>query len=194
MRSCTLCLLLVMLTSCSSATNPAEGSTPASETPDADAITLMAEGEQAMRIAQKESLQVVLRQIDTDLRITDFRFVDSSMTEEIMVIVPGPNAPTEKWSTVVNTVSPLLGNAEPALELQNLIVGPRRVAQAITAHWPGCTIRGMNLHGEGGKLIWTAFCDRTEGVASGSMDGQTGIFQPSDSPRAPLPLTATPVP
>ena len=71
---------------------------------------------------------------DPVLSITAFRFVDSTLTKEIVVVVPEPNAPTAKWSTVVNMVSPLLMYQESGLHLQSLIVGPTRVAQALTAH------------------------------------------------------------
>ncbi len=182
-----LCLLPVALTACANAAT-------SDSTPDPDSIKLTAMSKQAMQIAQKESSDVVLRQVDTDLTITDFRFVDSALTQEIMVVVPEPDAPIDKWHTVVSSVSPLLTYAEPALNLQSLRVGPNRVAQSMTARWPGCIIRGITLYRENDRLTWVAFCNTPEGVVSGSMDNQTGVFQPSDAPPAPVPMTATPVP
>ena len=166
--------------------------TLSSSTPDPEAVRLIAMSEQARQIAQQDSSEVVLRQVDTDLNTTDFQFVDGALTKVITVLIPEPNAPASQWHTTVNSVSPLLTHAEPALNLQNLRTGPGRVAQAITAHWPECTLRGITLYRENGQLTWVAFCNTREGVASGSMDDQTGIFQPSEAPPAPLPVTATP--
>ncbi len=157
-----LCLLPVALTACANAAT-------SDSTPDPDSIKLTAMSKQAMQIAQKESSDVVLRQVDTDLTITDFRFVDSALTQEIMVVVPEPDAPIDKWHTVVSSVSPLLTYAEPALNLQSLRVGPSRVAQSMTARWPGCIIRGITLYRENDRLTWVAFCNTPEGVASGSI-------------------------
>jgi hypothetical protein len=133
-----------------------------------------------------------LRQVDTDLNITDFQFVDKALTKVITVVVPNPKAPADKWHTTINSVSPLLSNAEPALDLHNLRTGPERVAHAISAHWPGCTLRGILLYREDDRLTWLAFCNTPEGVVSGSMDGKTGIFAPSEAPPAPIPATAMP--
>jgi hypothetical protein len=189
-----LCLLSMALTSCENAAISAKDSTLSDSIRDSSAFKLTAMSEQAMQIAQKESSDVVLRQVETDLSITAFRFVDSALTKEIVVVVPEPDAPTEKWSTIVNTVSPLLLYRESGLNLQSLMVGPARVAQAITSHWPGCTVQEISLSTKNNKLTWVAFCNTPEGVASGSMDNQTGVFQPSNAPPAPVALTATPVP
>jgi hypothetical protein len=186
-----LCLLLLALTGCTNVIATPKGSTLSDSTPDSDAAKLITMSAQAMQIAQKESPDVVLRQVDSDLSITDFRFVDKTLTKEIMVVVPEPNAPTDKWRTDVNSVSPLLAPG-PAIDLQSLKVGPNRVAQAITAYWPGCVFRGMNLYRENDKLTWVAFCNTPKGDMTGTMDNQTGIFKPSDSPPAAVPLTATP--
>jgi len=181
------------LTACTSAPVSADNSTHTISTPDPDAVKLIAMGEQAMQIAQK-SLGMVLRQVDTDLTTTDFRFVDRALTREIVILVPESDAPTEKWITSVNTVSPILSYAQPALDLHNLRIGPKRVAQAIMNHWPGCSVRGANLYLENNKLIWLVFCNTSKGVVSGSMDNETGVFQPSNAPPASVPATATPVP
>lgn len=186
-----LCLLLLALTGCANVITTAKGSTLSDSTPDSDAARLITMSAQAMQIAQKESRDVVLRQVDSDLSITDFRFVDKTLTKEIMVVVPEPNAPTDKWHTDVNSVSPLLAPG-PAIDLQSLKIGPNRVAQAITAYWPGCVFRGMNLYRENDKLTWVAFCNTPQGDMTGTMDNQTGIFKPSDSLPAAVPLTATP--
>jgi hypothetical protein len=190
-----LSLALLVLTACVTRATPTEVPTAKPRSaPDPDAISLIAMSGPANQIAQKESSDVVLRQVDTDLTITDFRFVDRALTWETMVVIPGPDAPIDKWYTVVNSVSPLLTRAGPALNLQGLRIGPNAVAQAITAHWPGCTVRGLTLYLENDKLTWLAFCKTFEGVVSGTMQDQTGVFQPSNAPPAPVPSTATPIP
>ncbi|HLO31718.1 MAG TPA: hypothetical protein VK249_21375 [Anaerolineales bacterium] len=189
-----VCLLSLALTACEMVVTSAKGSTRSEGIPDSSASRLIAMSEQALHIAQKESSDVLLRQVETDLSITAFRFVDGALTREIVVIVPEPDAPTEKWSTVINTVSPLLMYRESGLDLQGLRVGPARVADAITAHWPGCTVREISLSAQNNQLTWLAFCNTSEGLASGSMDNETGVFQPSDAPPARFALTATPVP
>jgi hypothetical protein len=162
------------------------------DTPDPDAVKLMAMSEQARQIALQESADIVLRQVDTDLNTTYFQFVDRALSRVITVIVPDAGAPVDQWDTTVNSFSPLLGHAEPAIDLQNLRNGPRRVAEAIKAHWPGCTVRGIILYRENGQLTWQAFCKTSAGVVSGSLVDRVGIFQPSEAPPAPLPVTATP--
>jgi hypothetical protein len=171
-----------------------EGSPPSGLNPDADVMRLIAMSEQARRIAQTETSNPVLRQVDTNLSVTDFQFVDRALTKVITIVVPQPEAPADTWRVTSNTVSPLLSYAEPVLDLQNLRTDPKRVAQAIRAHWPGCTLRGITLYRENDRLTWTAICNTPEGVASGNMDDRTGIFQPSAAPPAPFPSTATPSP
>ncbi len=188
-----LCLLSVIVSACANAVTSTEVSTLANGTSDSSVDKLIAMSEQATKIALKESSDVVLRQVDTDFNITDFRFVDGALTKEIMVVVPVPDAPTDQWRTEVNSISPLLGSAEPAIDLQSLRVGPDRVAQAIKAHWHNCAVRAITLYRENDKLTWTAFCNTPEGVVSGNMENQTGAFQPSDAPPASIPVTATPV-
>jgi hypothetical protein len=73
-------------------------------------------------------------------------------------------------------------------------IGPSRMAQAITRHWPGCVLRTMVLYPQDGRLVWTAFCSTPEGVVSGDMDNESGTFRPSQAPPASMPPTATPVP
>ena len=189
-----VCLLLLSVSACASAVTSAGGSTRPESTPDASAVKLSAMGAQARQMAQKEAPDIVLRQVDTDLHTTDFQFVDSALTKVITVLVPEPDAPVDRWSTALNTISPLLTNAQPAVDLRSLRVGPNRVAQAMTAHWPGCGVRAMTLYRENDRLVWTGFCNTPEGVASGSLDNQTGVFQPSDAPPAPAPPTALPGP
>ncbi len=188
-----ICLLLLALTACGAPPVTANNATYAISTPDPDAVTLIAMEEQAIQIAQK-SQGVILREVDTNLTTTDFRFVDLALTKEIIILVPEINAPTEKWVTTINQVSPLLSSTQPAIDLQSLRIGPNRVAQAITNYWPGCSLRGMNLYLEKDKLTWLAFCNTPEGVVSGSMENDTGLFQPSNTPPASIPSIATPLP
>jgi hypothetical protein len=163
-------------------------------TSDLEALKLIAMGEQAGQIAQKEGADLVLRQVDTDLSFTDFQFVDAALTRVVTVIVPRRDDPVDGWYTTVYAVSPLLSHAEPALDLRHIRNGPKRVAQAITTQWPGCTLRGIMLYRENEQPTWLAFCNTPEGVVSGSMVDRTGIFQPSEAPPAQVPVTATSLP
>lgn len=186
-------LLLLALSACGAPPVSANNSTNSISTPDTDAVKLLAMEEQAIQIAQKSQGEI-LRQVDTDLTTIDFRFVDRALSKEIIILVPEPNASTEKWVTTVNTVSPLLTYTQPALDLHSLRIGPNRVAQALTNHWPGCRVRGLYLYLEKDKLTWLAFCNTPEGVVSGSMENETGLFQPSNAPPASVPAIATSVP
>ena len=188
-----VCLSLLALAACAVLPASAHDLTNVNSTPDSDAIKIIAMGDQARRIAQ-ESQGGILRQVDTDLTTTDFRFVDRALTRETMIFVPGTNAAPEKWRTTVNTVTPLLTYAQPDMDLHGLRIGPKRVAQAITNHWPGCSVRGLTLYLEQDKLTWIAFCNTLEGVVSGSMDNETGVFQSSSAPPASIPALATPIP
>jgi hypothetical protein len=161
--------------------------------PDADSLGLVTMSEQARQIAQKEIPDVVLRQVDTDLNKTTFLFTDKAATKEIGVTVPIPNAPLDQWTTYVTSLSPLLGLAEPDMNIKDLRAGPSRVAQAITSRWSGCKVRALTLLRAGIDLEWVAFCDTPQGTVSGKMDNRTGTFQPFNAPPARVPSTATPV-
>ena len=147
-----------------------------------------------MQLAQKEAPDAVIVEIVTDFNTTTVLFTDAAATKEVSVYVPGIGAPPAQWKVSINLDSLFLGRPEPGIQLSVLKVGPQRVAQAITQHWPGCKLSHVILYLEGNNLVWLAFCDTAEGLAAGSMDNQTGVFQPSDVAPAPRPVTATPVP
>lgn len=180
-----ICLILPLLAACAKA----------EITPDPDAVGLVAMSEQARQVAEKEMPDVVLRQVDTDLSKTTFLFTDKAATKEIDVDVPSPSGPGDRWVTRVITLSPLLGQSKPDVNLGDLRMGPRGVAQAVTAQWPGCRIRGLTLYRDetANDLVWVAFCDTPQGTVSGVMSNRTGVFQPSSAPPALGPITATPV-
>ncbi len=180
-------LFILVLAACASSPLAAAGP------PDTEAEKLITLGEQALKLAQAQQ-GTDLRQVDTDLVSTTFRFVDHALTKEIMVVIPEAEAPVEKWSITTNAVSPLLSYAQPAINLQNLKHGPSKIAQAITGNWPGCEVRDIMLYLEKDKLTWTAFCNTPQGVVTGSMDDETAVFQASTAPPASLPSIATPVP
>src|SRR5512140_1905752 len=189
-----LALALVVLVSSACANKPesAQTSPVSTFTPDADAVKLVTLGEQAMQRVRKETPDVVLHQIDTDLNKTYFRFTDEAATKEISVLVSAADVPPEQWIIEVNPHTPLIGNTDPGLNLRKLRVGPHRVIQAISAQWLGCTIRSLTLYSEKGNLTWLSDCNTSAGVVAGTMDGETGIFRPSDALPALLPVTATP--
>jgi hypothetical protein len=168
----------------------ANASKYAPSTPDSGVRNLIALEYQARQIALKSQGEI-FRQVDTDLQTTDFRFIDRALTKEVTIVIPEQNSPVEKWNTVVNPVSPLLSYPSPDLELHTLNIGAGRVAQAATDRWNGCGIRGMTLYLEKEKLTWLVFCNTPSGVVSGSMDNETGVFRPENSPPASLPGAAT---
>ncbi len=195
MKTCRLKIIYILplaLTACSVFAVSAVGSKNAATTPDPDAIRLIALEEQARQVAQKSQGEI-LRQVDTDMVTIDFRFVDRAATREVTIVIPTLNTPVEQWKTVVNTVSPLLTYPSPDLDLTALKIGPELVAEAAAGHWKGCDVRTMTLYLENEKLTWLVFCNTTDGVVSGSIDNATGVFQPSDAPPAPVPVTATTV-
>lgn len=186
-----LCLVLV---ACANSPTPVVSTPTLGPNPDMDAMALAVLSEQALQVAQAELPDAVLRQVDSDLTKAVFHFTDSAATEVTQITVPTLTAPPEAWVVQLHLISPLVGQAEPSMDLQRLKVGPQRVAQALTAHWPGCEVRGMMLYPAEGQLTWTAFCNTAEGVVSGSMSAETGVFEASLAPPVMAPPTATPQP
>ena len=189
---------LVALAACSEA-----GLTPTSDVPGGgetldsarhpDAAALVALGEEAARRAGKEALDPVLRQVNVnpDLGSTNFLFTDAAATKEVSVTVPEPAAPPESWSIRLGGIY-FLGHPSPGMDLSSLRIGPASVVQAATGHWPACGIRGVTLIGQGDELVWRVFCNLPEGMVSGTVDGQSGVFTPSLAPPAIVPAIATP--
>ncbi len=186
-------LVLLALTACTAPAALANESKNVASTPDPDAIRLIALKEQARQVAQKSEGEII-HQVDTDMVTIDFRFIDRATTREVTIVIPTLNTPVEQWNTVVNTVSPLLTYPSPDLNMNALKIGPERVAEAAAGHWKGCGVRTMTLYLENEKLTWLVFCNAPDGVVSGIMDNETGIFQPSTAPPATFPPTATSAP
>ena len=161
--------------------------------PDADVAALIALSEKAARRAEEEAPSAVLRQlgISPDVGRTIFLFTDAAATKAVTVIVPEPGAPPEAWSIHIG-VSQLIGHPSPGIDLPSLRIGPASVARAATGHWPACGIRSIGLHGQGDDLVWYVDCNLPEGVVSGTVDGQSGVFTPSLAPPAIVPPVATP--
>ncbi len=181
-----VCLVLFALVACAKS----------EITPDSDSLELVTKSDQARQIAQKEIPDAVLRQVNTDLHKTTFWFTDKAGTKEIDITTPSSDAPPDQWSTYITSLSPLLGRSELDMNIKDLRGGPSRVAQAITAQWSGCQIRGLILYRNESEndLTWVTFCDTPQGTVSGTMSNRTGVFQPSNAPPARVPMTATPVP
>lgn len=179
-----ICLILPLLAACARA----------EITPEPDSVGLVAMSEQARQVAEKVTPGVVLRQVDTDMYKTTFLFTDKAAAKEIDVDVPSPHASTDRWTTNVITLSPLLGQPKPDVNLGDLRTGPSRVAHAVSAQWPGCKIRSLTLYRDeaADDLVWIAFCDTPDGTVSGEMFNRTGRLQPSNAPPARVPTTATP--
>ncbi len=162
--------------------------------PDPELVKFTAMSEQARQIAQKEIPDAVLRQADTDLIQTTFRFADKAGTRELDVTAPSSNTPPDQWTANLISLSPLLGRPESDMSIQDLHIAPNRVAQAALAQWPGCHIRVLILYRDENEndLTWVAFCDTTLGTMSGNMSNRTGLFQSPNAPPAQIPVTATP--
>ena len=162
--------------------------------PDADLAALVALSEEAARRAEEEAPDAILRQLDVspDVGRTIFRFTDAAATKEVSVTVPEPGAPPEAWSIHSGLPHHLPVHDNPGIALPTLRIGPASVLRAAIGHWPACGIRSIGLHGQGDDLVWYVDCNLPEGVVSGTVDGQSGVFTPSLAPPAIVPPTATP--
>jgi hypothetical protein len=185
---------LIVITACTTVPSQLLAPQPITSTPDQDILTLVKTSVQAAQIAKKQTPGPILHQIDTDLKTMTFRFTDKGATREITVFIPAIGIPPEQWTTEVNERTPLVGNTTPGLNLDRLRFGPTYVAQMVFRHWQGCTLRSLTLYSENDHLTWVAFCNTAEGVITGTLNGESGVFTPSDAPPAPLPVTATPHP
>lgn len=186
--------LVLAPTACTPIATYFQASKPIPPTPDQDVGKIVDLSKQAAQLVRKKTSAPILHQVDTDIKTFTFRFTDKEATEEISVFVPAVGIPPEQWTIEVNARTPLVGNTTPGLDLGKLRIGSNRVAQAVFAHWQGCTIRGLTLYSENDHLIWVAFCNIPQGVVEGAMDGESGVFTASDAPPASLPVTATPLP
>ena len=160
--------------------------------PDPDVVSLAALEKQAVKVAQTETPDPILHQVDTDLHWTVFRFTDQAATKEITVLITAPDVPMEQWHVEVNTFSKLVGSKAPGIDLQTLNLGPGRVSRAAAAQWPGCTLHSLTLFLENETLTWVAFCGTSTGLMSGFMKNDGGIFQTYPGSPAQVPVTATP--
>ena len=156
----------------------------------AELITIVG---QATALAEGVAEGSVLRQVDLgrDPVRWGIRFTDAAATQEITVVVPLKDVPSDGWE-VRTGISPLIGHQSSGLFLDGLRVGPAAVIEAATKHWNGCPVHGLTLTGKERQLVWYIFCNLPQGVVSGTMDGVTGGFVPSLAPPAQLPPTATP--
>lgn len=185
--------LLVGMAACGGVNRVAPSPTPLSA-PDSDVGPLLALGQQALQMARSDIPDAILRQVYTDLTITTFHFTDAAATRLVSINIPTPGAAPGEWKVDRGGISPLLGSAQPGLDLSVLHAGPGRMSQAISAQWPACQPRGLDLILQDGRLTWIGFCLISEGEVTAMMDAQTGVFQPSAAPPARLPGTATPNP
>jgi len=73
--------------------------------------------------------------------------------------------------------------------LHGLKIGPSSAVETAAKYWGECNATGLGLSGKGSELIWHVFCGLPRGVVGGFVDGQTGVFTPSNAPPARLPPT-----
>ncbi|MCS7016953.1 MAG: hypothetical protein NZM42_12650 [Gemmatales bacterium] len=163
---------------------------------DLDVTAFAALAEQASRRAGQLTPEATLRQAVLEPKTATFIFTDAGATQEFAVRIPiGKARPGPDQATVEEIelgAARYVGRPASGMTLDKLKVGPDRVRQAITQHAPGCTFSHAVLHPEGDTLIWTAFCTAKDGLVSGRMDSQTGVFHLE--PAAPWPSVATPAP
>ncbi len=161
----------------------------------ADALARL--GEKANHLALETTSEPILRQVDVNPARGKvfFHFTDAQATFEIQASFPSPSGRSDNWQVSRPDVSMLVGDVRPGLELQALGVGPADALGPMTSHWPDCAPRALTLVGQHDTLTWQTFCTLPDGrVASGTINGQTGAFQPSPAPPALPPSVTTAAP
>ncbi len=166
---------------------------------DSDAVGLDLLSRQALKRAESELPDALLRQVDfrdVDGPLT-FRFTDRDAKRGLDLHLESPESDPERWVVSTMEVSPLLGHPSPGISVSGLRAGPQSVVRGMRDAWPGCTVRSISLHGTDGDLIWYGFCNLPEGGMSGTLwdrasDPAPGEFEPSGAPPARVPVTATP--
>lgn len=163
---------------------------------DSDVPAFLMLAEQATRKANQVTPEATLRQVIVDLETAAFFFTDAAATQEFVVKVPVGNGSGSLDHLTVEMTNPAIARyvdrPSLSLNLSNLRIGSDRVKQAITQLTPGCDFSHLVLYSEADILIWIAFCATDEGLVSGRMNNQTGVFRPES--LAPWPLVATPNP
>lgn len=185
-----LVLISLVLAGC---TQTGDNPLPTQRPPDPDAVILVDMGQDALERIRGVAASAVLRQVNViaDGGPFEFQFTDRQATREIAVTVPAGDADRGTWTVRLPSTSKLTAHPSPGMKLDGLRVGPGAVATAATGQWDGCGIRSRSLAGEGEDLIWHVFCNLPQGVVSGTVDGRTGEFVPSDAlpavdpPRTP---------
>ena len=159
-----------------------------------DAVALATLARHAAQQARKVSPDAILRQVDLngDGSQYTFRFADYTTGRDVDVFVPAAGAAAEEYRVVPLDLGYLAVRKVPEMELGALRVGPAAVGKAATDHWDGCDLRSLSISGQGQELFWYVFCELPEGVVSGTVDNESGVFQPFSAPPARIPSTATP--
>jgi hypothetical protein len=180
-----LVALSVLITACGSIAGAAPG-------PDSELAGL---GARAAQRARSVVPDATLRQLDIDWGSGRhiFRFTDAPATQEITVVMPTAEMPSDQWQVMSTTVSPLaIGHARAAVNLDSLRVEPAAAAQAMQRYRPGAQVRTLTLVDEGGQLVWYVFGAVAEGDISGKVSNAARTFQPLGPSPVQRPPTATP--
>jgi hypothetical protein len=163
-------------------------------TPDVALVQFTELAGQALPLAQKIAPGAVLRQIDTDGYQTFFDFTDAAATQEITVWMKSPGAPVSQWQAAPASQVKLVDAAEPAIDLKSMQIGLSRVAQIITAYWPGCLVKTLTLYTQNNKPTWLGFCQTSNGLVSGMVDAQTGNLVVANAAPITFPSQVAPAP
>jgi len=176
--------------------NIGEQSSLVEGTVDPDVLGFVALAEQATRRARQVRPEATLRQIIIDVQTANFLYTDAAAIEEFVVEVPIGDESVRSDQLTVEMIEPAVaryvGGPALSVNLDNLRIGPDRVKEAITQHALGCNFSHSVLYPEGDMLTWVAFCATGDGLVSGRMDNQTGVFHLEL--LAPWPSVATPIP
>ena len=162
---------------------------------DRDAVVLATLAHQAAQQARQVSPDAVLRQVDLKSVGSQytFRFADYTMVRDVEVFVPAEQSPSEDYEVMLLDSVYWAKGEHPGLELGALRVGPAAAVKAASDYWHGCNLRALWVFGQGQELFWYVSCELPEGVETGTVDSQSGVYQPWSAPPAPTPPTATPI-
>ena len=116
-----------------------------------------------------------------------FRFADYTMVRDVEVFVPAEQSPSEDYEVMLLDSVYWAKGEHPGLELGALRVGPAAAVKAASDYWHGCNLRALWVFGQGQELFWYVSCELPEGVETGTVDSQSGVYQPWSAPPAPTP-------
>ena len=173
---------------------PTAASSPSPHVRDADAIRLAELARAALVRARDVVSDAVLPQIDIEPNggTHIFRFTDAASSRGFEIVARDTTAPPGEWEVVLSGLSPPLGQRRAGIDLDALAVGPEAVVRVSAQPWPGCDL-SLVLDGDDDP-VWTVFCDESQELRFGTVDGRTGVLTLTGVPAASSSPAATPAP